>query len=527
MFLLIGFGLALLTAVVLVWPLLRRSSPARGISEEQLAASFRDRQRLIRKDLEAGLITPVQAERAEEALAAELAERLNQNELAPISHGDRQNPGAASGNHPQRSSVHPSSVRPSSLHTSSMQTGSMQTGSVEAGNVQAGSVRSSRNPADQSPRRPWLAAFLLAALPVLGISTYLIGGSPELTLPGALQSQGRETRHAMLEQLAADPQRYREALANLRSTLVQTPDDVDTWVMLAMLHKTAGDYAAAVESFAEAHKRGADRDARFLAEYAETIALSRDRRFAGEPYILLQQAMRLDGQDSKVVSLMAAAHYQAGERAEARALLEQLLAAMSRDNPQATQLRELIAGLRDSDSPKTPSPTGQAAGPASAPGGIARPGPAPVPGSESAPVSGSESAPVSGPESVPRPGDAATRIEVVLTIDPAMLADLGPGAVLFVSARAAQGPRMPIAVWRGPVPQARDGLAVVLDARRQIDPSRKLEGALVVEAHIARSGQAGRQPGDPFADPVSLELAPQGLSAVARLSLHIGARVKP
>jgi len=519
MFLLIGFGLALLTAVVLVWPLLRRSSPARGISEEQLAASFRDRQRLIRKDLEAGLITPVQAERAEEALAAELAERLNQNELAPISHGDRQNPGAAGGNHPQRSSVHPSSVRPSSLHTSSMQTGSMQTGSVEAGNVQAGSVRSSRNPADQSPRRPWLAAFLLAALPVLGISTYLIGGSPELTLPGALQSQGRETRHAMLEQLAADPQRYREALANLRSTLVQTPDDVETWVMLAMLHKTAGDYAAAVESFAEAHKRGADGDARFLAEYAETIALSRDRRFAGEPYILLQQAMRLDGQDSKVVSLMAAAHYQAGERAEARALLEQLLAAMSRDNPQATQLRELIAGLRDSDSPKTASLTGQAAGPASAPGGIARPGPAPI--------SGSESAPVSGSESVPRPGDAATRIEVVLTIDPAMLADLGPGAVLFVSARAAQGPRMPIAVWRGPVPQARDGLAVVLDARRQIDPSRKLEGALVVEAHIARSGQAGRQPGDPFADPVSLELAPQGLSAVARLSLHIGARVKP
>jgi len=398
---------------------------------------------------------------------------------------------------------------------------------MQTGSMLKGSVRSSRNAADQSPRRPWLAAFLLAALPVLGISTYLIGGSPELTLPGALQSQGRETRHAMLEQLAADPQRYREALANLRSTLVQTPDDVDTWVMLAMLHKTAGDYAAAVESFAEAHKRGADGDARFLAEYAETIALSRDRRFAGEPYILLQQAMRLDGQDSKVVSLMAAAHYQAGERAEARALLEQLLAAMSRDNPQATQLRELIAGLRDSDSPKTPSPTGQAAGPASAPGGIARPGPAPVPGSESAPVSGSASAPVSGPESVPRPGDAATRIEVVLTIDPAMLADLGPGAVLFVSARAAQGPRMPIAVWRGPVPQARDGLAVVLDARRQIDPSRKLEGALVVEAHIARSGQAGRQPGDPFADPVSLELAPQGLSAVARLSLHIGARVKP
>jgi len=449
MFLLIGFGLTLLTAVVLVWPLLRRSPPAREISEEQLAASFRDRQRLIRKDLEADLITSVQAERAEEALAAELAERLSLNEFAPASREDRQSEGAAD----------------------------------------RGRVPMRLNAADHSPRRPWLAAFLLAALPVLGISTYMIGGSPELTLPGALQSQGRETRHAMLEQLAADPLRFREALANLRSTLEQTPDDVDTWVMLAMLHKTAGEYRAAVESFAEGYKRGADRDAHFLAEYAEAIALSRDRRFAGEPYTLLQQAMRLDGHDSKVVSLMAAAHFQAGERAEARALLEQLLAAMSPDNPQATQLRELIAGLADRD----------------------RPGPASLPRSE--PASGA--------------GDAASRIEVALTVDPAMLADLGPGAVLFVSARAAQGPRMPIAVWRGPVPQAKAGLAVVLDAGRQIDPSRKLEGALVVEAHIARSGQAGRQPGDPFADPVRLELTPQGPSAVARLSLHIGARVKP
>jgi cytochrome c-type biogenesis protein CcmH len=491
MFLLIGLGLTLLTAVVLVWPLLRRSPHTPEISEEQLAASFRDRQRLIRKDLEAGLITSDQAERAEEALAAELAERLSLNELTPASREDRQSKDAADRSRDQVS----------------------------------------RNAADHSPRRPWLAAFLLAALPVLGISTYMIGGSPELTLPGALQSQGRETRHAMLEQLAADPQRFREALANLRSALEQTPDAVDTWVMLAMLHKTAGEYQAAVESFAEAHKRGADRDAHFLAEYAEAIALSRDRRFAGEPYSLLQQAMRLDGQDSKVVSLMAAAHYQAGERAEARGLLEQLLAAMSPDNPQATQLRELIAGLGVREGQGTGPPTGStagsaagqaagsaadptaslAAGTASAPGETARPGPASVPGSGSA--SGA--------------GDAASRIEVSLTVDPAMLADLGPGAVLFVSARAAQGPRMPIAVWRGPVPQAKAGLAVVLDAGRQIDPLRKLEGALVVEAHIARSGQAGRQPGDPFADPVNLELAPQGPSAVARLSLHIGARVKP
>lgn len=403
MFFLIGLGLTLLTAAVLVWPLLRRAPNHAGVTEEQLAASFRDRQILLRKDLEAGLITAEQALRAEEALAIELAERLRAEGYAP------------------------------------------------------------QQPAD-SPRRPWLAASLLALLPVLGISTYLVGGSPELTIPGALQSHGRENRHAMLEPIAADPDRYREAVKSMRAALAQNPGEVDTWLMLAMLHKTAGDYLPAVESFAEAARRGADRDARFLAEYAEAIALSRDKRFAGEPYALLQQAMRLDGRDAKVVSLMAAAHYQAGERAQARALLEQLLAGMAPDNPQQRQLREVIAGLAD------PPPDASAS-------------------------------------------QAAARIEVSLAVAPEMLHDLEPGAILFVSVRAAQGPRMPIAVWRGPAPRSAEAQLIILDASRQIDPARKLEGALVVEAHIARNGQAGRQPGDPVADPVSVVLDTSGSGA--------------
>ena len=442
MFLLIGFGLALLTAVVLVWPLLSRSSPTREISEEQLAASFRDRQQLIHKDREAGLMTPEQAALAEEALAKELAERLSA--LQPPT------PAAAA------------------------QTQSGVNSAVGAG-------KGPKTSSHDSPRRPWLAAFLIAALPVLGISAYLLRGSPELTLPGALQAQGVETRHALLAQLTTDPLRYQESVSKLRATLEQNPEDTDSWLMLAMLQKAAGDYSAALGSFEEASKRGADRDARFLAEHAEAIALSRDKRFAGEPYAMLQQAMRLDGKDSKVLSLMAAAHYQAGERAQARALLEQLLAAMAPENPQAGPLRELIAGL------------------------------AVPPGTPAAPA----------------PASGSARIEVSLRIDPEMLIGLGPEAVLFVSARAAQGPRMPIAVWRGPVPGPGVDPVVVLDARHQLDPARKLEGALTVEAHIARSGQAGRQPGDPIADPASLELVGQDSGLPAKLNLHLRARHKP
>ncbi|NCV71604.1 MAG: hypothetical protein EBW55_13090, partial [Betaproteobacteria bacterium] len=234
-------------------------------------------------------------------------------------------------------------------------------------------------------------------LPIIGICLYLIKGNPELAIPGANLSGTEQAGLRSLELLAQDKAGYQAQVAQWKQDLVAKPDAVNTWLSLALLHKAAGDYGEALQSFGEALRRGADQDARSLAEFAETIALARDKRFEGEPYELLKRAMTIDPNDSKVVSLMAAAHYQVGEKAQARALLEQLLAAMPPESAQAEQLRALIASL---------------------------------PGAASA---------------------TETTITVSLAISPAMLQGLAPAAVLYVSARAAQGPRMPIAVWRARV----------------------------------------------------------------------------
>ena len=77
MFLLIGLTLVLCTALVLIWPLLRKKIPVdQGPSDEAIAAVFKERRRQIQRDLQAGLIQANEAQSAEEALTQELADRL-------------------------------------------------------------------------------------------------------------------------------------------------------------------------------------------------------------------------------------------------------------------------------------------------------------------------------------------------------------------------------------------------------------------------------------------------------------------
>ncbi len=430
MFLLIGLTLVLCTALVLIWPLLRKKPPVdQGPGDEAIAAVFKERRRQIQRDLQAGLIQANEAHSAEEALTQELADRLESSTI-------------------------------------------------------------------QTPRRPWLAAFLALSLPVTGLSIYLIKGSPELALPGAGSAVQSPAGMRSLEELAKDESAYRAQVAQWQRDLHAKPDDINTWLSLALLQKAAGNYSESTQSFTEALKRGADQDGRSLAEFAETIALGRGKRFEGEPYDILKRAIGLEPNDAKVVSLMAAAHFQAGEKAQARGLLEQLLAALPKESAQAEQLRGLI-------------------------------------------------------ESLPRDSEAAS-IRVTLSITPAMLKDLSPIAVLYVSARAAQGPRMPIAVWRANMADIRfieqDGaiggggatakpegkvkdaersktIAIPLSKAQQLDASRPLRGELLVEAHISQSGLAGRQAGDPIAQAKSLTL--EGKQDEVALRLDMSERYKP
>jgi len=91
---------------------------------------------------------------------------------------------------------------------------------------------------------------------------------------------------------------------------------------------------------------------------------------------------------------------------------------------------------------------------------------------------------------------------------------------LFVVARAAEGPRIPIAVLRLQVGAAWP-VAFALSDAQAMDPSRTLSSVdrIVIEARISASGEATRRSGDLFG--VSAPLQPGARDIALRIDQRV------
>ena len=115
---------------------------------------------------------------------------------------------------------------------------------------------------------------------------------------------------------------------------------------------------------------------------------------------------------------------------------------------------------------------------------------------------------------------AAAGISGTITLDPALRALAPKDATVFVIARAAEGPRVPIAVLRLQVGDAWP-LRFELSDAQAMDPSRKLSSAdrIVVEARISTTGDASRRSGDPFG--TSAPLKPGARDVALRIDQRV------
>ena len=108
-------------------------------------------------------------------------------------------------------------------------------------------------------------------------------------------------------------------------------------------------------------------------------------------------------------------------------------------------------------------------------------------------------APQPAPPAVP-PGQPSAsngaKLTVQVTLAPDLAARVRPDDTLFVFARAAEGPRMPLAIQRGGVGSF--PVAFTLDDSMAMTPDLKLSAfdRVVIGARISRSGNATPQPGD-------------------------------
>jgi cytochrome c-type biogenesis protein CcmH len=324
-------------------------------------------------------------------------------------------------------------------------------------------------PMPTSAPRPWLLAGTIGAALTAGtLAVYLTQGTPAALDPAALT---REAEAPELERL----------LEGLRARLAEAPDDPAGWALLARGYRTVGRLAEAASAYGRASALAPD-DADLLVEAAETMALARpDRSLAGEPKELLQRALTVATDHQRGLWLLGIAHAQAGEDAAAIDVWTRLEALLPPGSEvatavagQITEARERLADRASDPDPETGLAIAQSGGSAATE--------APEPAHEARAASGAAT--------------GAGGLTVIVDLAPSLAARVPPGATLFVFARAAEGPRVPLAIARRPA--AGFPVTVTLDDSNAMVAGLDLSSQprVVVGARISASGNATPQSGD-------------------------------
>jgi len=323
-------------------------------------------------------------------------------------------------------------------------------------------------------RVPWFAALVLVALlPAAAIVTYFALGTPE-----AVRVAAQDRSHAVSqEQIVA-------MVETLAARMRANPDDPNGWLLLARSYTALGRFREAAQAYAEAAQR-VQEDAQLYADWADALAMAQGRTLVGEPTELIARALKIDPNNKKALALDATAKLERGDVQGALAQWRTLRALVPAGTEEAQRVDAVIAEVetRAGAGATAAGTKGTKSGPpASASAGIGAP-----------PLVGSSTG-----ASKPAVGTSANagRVSGRVELAPALQAKLAAGDTLFVFARAANGPRMPLAVLR--VPASELPRAFTLDDTMAMSPAMKLStaGDVVIEARVSKSGNAAPQPGD-------------------------------
>jgi cytochrome c-type biogenesis protein CcmH len=221
-----------------------------------------------------------------------------------------------------------------------------------------------------------------------------------------------------------------------------------------------GRVAEASEAYAQAARRmpakGAE-TAQLLADYADVLAMSQGRTLQGAPEKLIARSLAADPRNVKALALAGSAAFERKDFKESIRYWEQLLAAAPADAEFTASIRSSIAEARERAGLPATGGASKADAKAAAPAG---------------------------------------RVTGEVSLAPVLQSKVKGDDTVFVFARAAEGPRMPLAIARY---KASDlPIRYTLDDSQAMSPQMKLSGfpRVVVGARVSRSGDATPRPGD-------------------------------
>lgn len=299
-----------------------------------------------------------------------------------------------------------------------------------------------------------LLVYALVSLPIFAFSIYLALGRPDLAgqTPPTMASTESEGGQDMRDDV-------RTSIEKLAERLKEKPDDLEGWVLLGRSLQSTGQGDKAVQAYEFAQKLAPD-SLDIKAMYAEALADANQGSAAGKPSEIIQEILAKDPNHKGGLWMAGVAAVQRKDTAKAVGYWEKLKAQFPADSDEAKQLNKYIAQAQGKPVP---------------------------PDAPKAATANKEPAPAA---------QASKRLRVKVTLSDAVKAQAAPDDSLFIFARAAEGPPMPLAVMRkkaGELPTE-----VTLDDTMSMMPGMSIASfdRLVIGARISKTGKPTPTPGD-------------------------------
>jgi cytochrome c-type biogenesis protein CcmH len=301
-------------------------------------------------------------------------------------------------------------------------------------------------------RTRYAGAVVGVALPLVAVLGYLQVGNPSAITESA-QPPVQAAGHAAG---GITPEQIQGVIQALAARLEQNPRDPEGWAMLARSYTAMARYQEASRAYGRLNEL-VPNNPQILSDYADVLAMAQGRKLAGAPVNLIQQALKADPNHPKSLALAGSAAFEASDYPQAVAYWERLLALLE---PGSESHRSVSAGIAEAK-----GLAGGAPAQAAATGTV----PAAAPGAN---VSGK------------------------VSLSASLRGRVKPGDTVFIFARPAQGPKMPVAIARldaGALPAS-----FTLDDSSAMNPSMRLSGfrEVIVGARVSKSGNATPQSGD-------------------------------
>jgi cytochrome c-type biogenesis protein CcmH len=302
------------------------------------------------------------------------------------------------------------------------------------------------------------AVVVAIAIPAITVALYQhLGGGfaaihPELAQPAVNTEAHEGTIETMVVQL--------------KERLAKNPSDAEGWSMLGRSYYFLKRYNEAAQSYAKVVEIIGETEPDVLADYADTVAMASGRSMKGKPYELVKKALSLQPFHEKSLWLAGSAAYEEKDYTSALGYFEKLMQVFPPGSENYEQMKRNIGEIQDlmAQSGMKVPPTA--------------------------------TAPVTATRAVAATAGGAAKITGTVKLNPALSAKAAPTDTVFIFARAAQGPRMPLAIVRKQVKDL--PIAYTLDDSLAMNPAMKLSNfqQVVVGARISKSGNAMPQSGD-------------------------------